>query len=794
MSRAARLVLWSAAILLLISGVARVRIDGDVSRFISTQQPSWQLDLGAALLAGPAGQLLIIAIEAPSNQEAARASRTLTERLRGTGLFATIHNGEFGPLAEEFEPLVPFRYLLSDRVDPSTFGEVNLGRSLRQGAEMLGDARGWMVSPLLPLDPTLETLHLAQQWSAGESIPSLHGVWFTRDRQHSLILGVTRASGSAADEQLAVARTIDAAAENLRAAGDGSIKLRYTGLGLLSAQARDLARDKVAWLGWVSATLVFAILTFGYRRFLPVALSLLPAGLGIAAGLAAANVWFGDVNILALAFACILIDEGSDYPSYLLTQTRTGRTIDSEAVRSWPTLRLAMLTSVAAFVVLLFAQFRGLQQLGLLCGIGLLVAGVAARWLLPALLGPKFEATWTPPRMAAAWSGARVRHGPTSGWQRLTVLSVPAVAALTLALVPAIWDDGIASINPLPTDVIAADRELRRQAGVPQDQSVLVLRSRDLQRILEAEEAMLPILLEMQRRGRLEGFDLAARYLPSIKTQQRRHAAIPATSVLRDQLQRAIRGTAFSERAFEPFLDSAARARNFDLQQIQSGLLRSRVQSLLVQVGDEWVGLLPIIGEFPRDEVLARVKTAVTDQAVEVSWFDPRVELTALLNAVRERLIWLLLVCIVVVTAVVAIALRSPRLAVRVMSPVVVSLLLTAACVRMIFGPLTAFHLVALMLVLGIVTNYSVFIAARSGRLLDTEDGAYTVFSLMIASATTVAVFGALALSGIRVVAAVGYTVVVGIIVGLTWLALTHGLTRRRTADSSNARRGNRGE
>ncbi|MGH6624438.1 MAG: hypothetical protein ACREBN_10720, partial [Burkholderiaceae bacterium] len=264
-----------------------------------------------------------------------------------------------------------------------------------------------------------------------------------------------------------------------------------------------------------------------------------------------------------------------------------------------------------------------------------------------------------------------------------------------------------------------------------------------------------------------------------------RQAAIPEANALRSRLQRAVADTGFNDAAFEPFLEQAERARtnHLDQQQIPAGLFRARVEGLLLPVGDRWAGLLPILGRVPRQELLEMASTRLSGSAVSLEWFDPRTELSALLTAVRERLTWLLLACFAVVTIVVAVALRSARRAVGIMGPVLIALLLTAAVVRTIFGPLSVFHLVALMLVLGVITNYSLFVAVDQPRSALDEDHAHTMFSLMIASATTLAVFGALALSGIRVVAAVGQTVVVGIIVSLAWLALTRGSVARRTAD-----------
>jgi predicted exporter len=772
LNRSIRLGLWIALAVALGLGVSFIRVDADLSRFVSAGQPSWQLDLGVALQRG-AGRLVLISVMAPTPQESASASRKMVSALRASSLFATLHNGDASLLAAEVEPLVPYRYILSDRVDAATFSESSLRSSLRQAQAMLADSRSWVVAQLLPIDPTLETLHLVEQWSGGARLPLRHGVWFTKSGSAALIVGTTRAAGDDAEAQREVDVAIrQAAATSGAGARSHPVQVTHTGLGLLAAEARHATRSRVEWLAWVSGAFVTIILYLGYRRLLPVALSLLPVAFGIATGLVATQWAFGDVNILAVAFACILIDEGSDYPSYLLTQSRPGRTLGSEAARIWPTLRLAVLTSTAAFAVLLLAQFRGLQQLGLLCGVGLLVAGAAARWLVPDLYNPQRTATWSPPgvaRAAPVWlGGGRFQVEP---WSRFTSFAVPLSALLVLAVAKPLWDDGIASINPLSPELIATDRELRREAGLPLDQSVLLFVG-EPQSVLQAQEAWLPALLALQKQGSVDTFDLAAKYLPSNKTQQQRLSAVPDESALRSLLERASQGTDFNVEAFQPFFESVQQTRSsqLSLDRLPAGMFRERLQSLLVNLDGKTVGVVPISGSATRNELLASARQAVAGQSVAVDWFEPRVELSALLSAVRERLIWLMLFCVATISVVVALEKRSVALGWRVMQPVIVSILLTAAVVRVAFGPLTVFNIVALMLVLGVITNYSLFLHSTPHTDDGNEGKAHTVFSLMIASATTIAVFGVLGFSGIGVVEAVGRTVVVGIIVGLAWL------------------------
>jgi predicted exporter len=57
--------------------------------------------------------------------------------------------------------------------------------------------------------------------------------------------------------------------------------------------------------------------------------------------------------------------------------------------RIWPTLRLAVLTTVLGGLTMLLSSFAGLAQLGLLSMSGVLVAGVVTGYVLPGLAGER---------------------------------------------------------------------------------------------------------------------------------------------------------------------------------------------------------------------------------------------------------------------------------------------------------------------------------------------------------------------------------------------------------------------
>ena len=93
------------------------------------------------------------------------------------------------------------------------------------------------------------------------------------------------------------------------------------------------------------------------------------------------------------------------------------------------------------------------------------------------------------------------------------------------------------------------------------------------------------------------------------------------------------------------------------------------------------------------------------------------------------------------------------------MLPVYAAIAMTVACL-MLFGiGLSLFHLVSLLLVLGIGLNYSLFFS-RAEPGTDSEQG--TSLALSVCFLTTFAAFGCLATSRIPILSAIGLTVTLG--------------------------------
>jgi predicted exporter len=480
------------------------------------------------------------------------------------------------------------------------------------------------------------------------------------------------------------------------------------------------------------------------------------------------------VHGITLAFGVTLIGEGADYAIYLFTQNAPGAEPQTTFERIWPTLRLGVLTSILGFSAMLFSNFAGLAQLGLFSVVGLVVAALVTRWVLPALLPRGFVVGAVAP--VAPKVMALVRAAPRL---RLALFVLIALALALLVLHPrALWSGSLASLSPVSPAEQALDRALREDIGAPDVRYLAVLRASDEQAALQAAERAAAALRESIARGALQGFDSPALYLPSAATQRERQAALPAPDALRARLQLALKELPFRANAFEPFVRDVAAAKSMApvaRADLQGTSLELRLDSLLVQRASGWAAMLPLRGVTDIDAIAARLGR-------DVVLLDLKLQSDALYRGyLREAVAHSALGAAAIVALLVA-ALRSLRRALDVLAPLAAAVLATCAALVLAGVELSIFHLVGLLLVVAVGSNYALFFDQQA---LSGQDRARTIVSLVFAAASTLVGFGVLAFSKVAVLTGIGSTVALGAAMALAFSAI---LSRPAAAEEAHAR------
>jgi len=228
------------------------------------------------------------------------------------------------------------------------------------------------------------------------------------------------------------------------------LNVGITGEPVLEHDEMEQSQKDSTLASIISLVIVLVIFVFGYHetgRPLKATLCLL---VGLAYTMAFTTATVGHLNILTITFFPILIGLAIDFGVHLITryeeELRHGRTeriaLEKAMVNTGMGIFTGGFTTAGAFFAMAFTDFKGIQEMGIICGGGLLVSLIPMMTLLPVLilrgkqnvldhqLGPVLE------KKAAEEMDIRARI--ENIWLRRPVTIAVLMTCLTLAaLIPA---------------------------------------------------------------------------------------------------------------------------------------------------------------------------------------------------------------------------------------------------------------------------------------------------------------------------------------------------------------------
>lgn len=751
-SRIALALLWLAVLALAAWAITqRLQLSGDLRKFMPAAETPAQKLLIDELGEGPGSRLLLMSISGADAPTLAAQSQALRSALAARPEFALVANGGDASLDSIPERLRPYRYLLTDTFDTQPFDEAMLREELDARVQDLGSPAASLIEPLLPADPTLETLKLAERWQPANAPQRLHEVWFDRAGDKALLVAQTRAAGFDPTGQQAAVDAIHSDFGKI-AAGTGSA-LTLTGPGAFSVEIGGRTAAEAQWIGMVDTVGLILLLGIAYRSWKMPILGALPLATAGLAGLGAVALLFDGVHGITVAFGFTLIGVVQDYPIHLFSHQRPGMSPWTNARSLWLTLATGVASTCIAYVTFLFSGVDGLKQLAVFTIAGLGAAAISTRFVLPALIDPAPRDFADSRALAKMWRGIARLPRPKGS---LAMLALVALGIIAFAPGP-FWQNDLSKLTPVPADALARDAVLRDELGAPDVRYVLTLEGKTEDQVLQASERLRPALDRLVADGALAGYDLAARYLPSAQVQHARQQALPARDRLQAMLATVLEDSPFNADAFDSFvadIEAAKRARALSQADLQGTPLAASVAGLLLPGSDHVTALVSLNG---LQDPAAVATTAAANGARLLDLKDASESLVA---AYRGRVLAALAVAALLLTATVWIALRQPRRVLRVLLPMALTTLLILAVLRGLGVELNLFHLVALILAAGLGLDYALFFDHAGD---DRADQLRTLHALIVCSLMTLLVFSLLALSSIPVLRAIGSTVAIGV-------------------------------
>ena len=231
-------------------------------------------------------------------------------------------------------------------------------------------------------------------FSFGEDAPADAGYFLSEDKRLLFILVETPEprTGSFVGDQEAI-EAIRGAIARLQPAFP-SVDAGVTGQPALSTDEMSAAFHDSKIATCVAFALTLLVMTLAFMLVGKPLLMLGVMAVTLAWSIGVVTLTVGHLTLFSVMFISIVIGIGIDYGIYYLfryeEEIGLGRhlreALERTAARTGPGMLIGALTAAGTFFVLVLTDFRGIQELGFIAGISILLAWLGMMTVLPALL------------------------------------------------------------------------------------------------------------------------------------------------------------------------------------------------------------------------------------------------------------------------------------------------------------------------------------------------------------------------------------------------------------------------
>lgn len=804
-------------------------ISTDTDKMFSDQLP-WRQRAKALDRAFPQNRdIIAVVIDAREPEEADVTASALAALLAADHKnFRTVRRPDASPfLSREgllFLDQKPLEQVLNGTIDAQPFlGQLVAdpsARGLFAALSLLGIGAQQEAADLRPYFKALRGFHTAiadaleghpqpLSWTKllGGGVSDLAGKYKFVLVQPVLDYGALAPGGNATE-------AIRKAASQLEFVQSGAARVRITGgIALADEEFATVAEGTVtgmiASIAFITLWLFLAVRS--WRLIVPILLTL---GLGLMLTLLFAAAAVGTLNLVSVGFGILFVGIAVDFAIQFAVRYRGMRTrhpdpdiaLSETGRRVGAQILVAAAATAAGFLAFVPTDFEGVAELGLIAGVGMLIAFTCTMTFLPAAI------TLFRPREKAASIGfawAQPLDGEARRWRKPVLAVFAAIAVLGAVLAPHLTFDSdplhtkkrnteaMQTLYDLMDDPVTNPFTIDILAPNPAEAAKLA----DKLRALPLVDDVLSVssFVPADQPPKLALIADAANILgPTLAPHE------PATTVTADQIRMAA-GSAYQQIQLalpklapdHPLaliagdlraLSAAPDATVIAADRALTRFLPMQIDQLRLGLTARGVKLSDLPPDLTRDWVLpdgrARIQVVPKPEARnsdglarfidQVSAVAPEAGGSAVtIRATSETIIdsfrSAALSALAVIAVILLIALRRLLDVVLVLAPLLLSSLMTVIVAVLLPMPLNYANIIALPLLLGVGVSFNVYFVMnwRAGRV--DILGSPTARAVLFSALTTATAFGSLALSGHPGTASMGELLLVSL--GCTLLA-----------------------
>ena len=792
------LIAWFVFVLLLITYLFfNINIRSDISFFLPKNSTAEQNIMQYQLTHGEAGKILLIALSAQQSkvpllekqQKLSQANKKLHQILKQNKNFTQVQNGQSDQKSLIIEPFYRYRYLLNyDSLNNKTlnkkisneFSKTQLDGIFKQVTQRLQLIINPFEQKLLAEDPSMRWLSLLKSWQSSK-LKKLNQVWFDMNGEKTLLFVKTQADGFDLEQQQLNLETIKKSIQQLSSDGF-SIESLITGAPVFALASKQSIRQQSTLITTTASVILMAFLFWFFRSVKIVLLSAIPLGLAILTGIACVLFFDGFIHGITIAFGITIIGIAVDYPIHLYTHSLSKQNNHASLVQSmqtiWPMIRLGLITSIIGFSAILWSDFSGLQQLGIFAISGLLMAAFSSRFLLAYINIKQYKSSISNSQLSSLPSYvllAKIIQYSNFQYRRPFALILVILACIYIFYsYDRIWENDLSALSPISSLQKQQDFQLRKAMGIPDLRYAYIINADNIESLLQQSEALIPKLNQQIKQGAISGYDMAARYLPSVQWQKSLQQQLPDQKTLQYAIQQSLQHSDLNSLAFNPFIQQLIISKqlkplvlsDLDKQKgSEHNLIVDKIHSLLFQdQNHQWTAIVPLQGVQNTKFAPLQIGQSDDNNLVQsLHLLDLKQQSEQMLKAYRSHALNWFFYGLLFIIIILLWTTQSIKALIPLVFPFVAAVLLTISSLLLMGYSLSIFHLVTLLLVVGLGIDYSIFTFFLPKDSQNSKQSReLALISVIICMCSTIIMFGSLGLSDLPVLKAIGLTASLG--------------------------------
>lgn len=705
---------------------------------------------------GNTARLLILRMKGLQDKELAKLSRQLKSKLDKNKSFINVHNGQQTISAQQFisgkyKTLYDYRYLLAPN---TSLSKNELTGSLNQRLSELRSGLS-IFKYTLSSDPQNHFIQYLWKLTERGGTTTHKGVWFDKNKTSSLLLIELNLTDFNLDKQEAALQDIYQTISEL--SDNKNLQIDITGTPVMAVKTRAAIQSTSKTLSTIALILMAILFWWSYRSLRLFFIATLPLASAVIAALTMTNIIFQQVHGIIIAFGITLLGVCLDYPVHLFSHRNKKQTAQQTLRSIWPTLRLGVISTSLAYLAMLGSGFAGLSQLSIFAISGLIVSLLVTRWIVPFWL--------------QLMSGdLNIRHQYLSYLTQLKFHSNKkyffglSVVFFCLVIIGtnhnSIWSKNISDLSPIPNAAKKLDRELRQSVGAPDVNHVFILSDKNSELLLQRTEKLKNELGSLQKNNLVSHIFSITDFVPSQKTQLKNQQQLPKADTLKRNLDDAVSDLPFKQKFFTPFLNDIEQSKiliPLDVDKVLATPLGKNLQQDLFFKNEEWHSIVRLAGVKDEQALFSWLESK---PSIQPYYLNLRQATSALMADYQETALFRLLLGALIITLILFFVRPVKRVG-HIILPVILAVLLSLSIQIMLGTPITLFHILALLLIIGIGLDYSLFF---DRTWTSSEDYQHRLHGIFVSAASTLITFGILGFSDIPVLSALGQTVTFGVL------------------------------